>query len=294
MDVFHSFRGYFKMAGIHDYISDPSDQLVLIRFSQNARSLITATPVYRNDFFEVSLSSPQDMRFSVSGTHHRAGKAPSLTCIAPLEIQECSAASYTAEVRMLLAAPRLIGVSDYGSPFYKKYTLFNPAAPSSRFLSPEAFSLIENTFDKLQEEARYTTDPQRAFERFHATVAGAVQSPVSLPRKTSRKQELFNRFLYRLKTGSVEEHSIKEIARELTVSYTHLSDTIKEVSSAPPSAHRSKFLNALAKTYLAATDLPASRIALELGFSSPAHYTTFFKRMNRTTPGSFRNKPKIM
>lgn len=293
MEIFKSTREYFRMAGIYEYLSHPSGLLFLVRFSQNIRSLVHSTPVYRNDFFEITLSYPQQMRFSVSGFDHSTIESPTLSFIAPLEIQQCTAHEYSGEVHMLLIAPQLLGISNYNSPYYRRYPHFNPIIENTISLSSQQFDSIASNFNEIGQKLKSLSDPKIIFEDFYEAISKNLKTKFSEQDAKERKLEILESFSAQLKSSPLEKKSIKSISERLAISYTHLSDTIKEASNHPPSHHLKQFLNNLSHTYLLHTKLTASEIAFELGFSSHAHFTNFFKEANGVSPRQFRKNRNI-
>lgn len=276
------------MAGIYEYHSDASGKLILVKFSQNLRSLINATPIYRNDFFEITLSYPQQMRFNVSGQDHYTIESPTLSFIAPLEIQQCTAHEYSGEIQMLLISPELLEISNYNSPYFKSYPYFNPIIQNTLSLTANQFQSIGNCFDQIELKLKTFIDPKAIFEDFYADISKVLKNYIEIPKSSGRKFQIWESFSAQLKTTPLDKKSIKHISEKLAISYTHLSDTIKEASKHSPSHHLKIFLNNLSHTYLLHTKLTASEIAYELGFSSHAHFTNFFKEINGVSPSQFR------
>lgn len=293
MQIFKSPREYFRMAGIYEYMSDPSGLLLLVRFSQNIRSLVNTTPVYRNDFFEITLSYPQQMRFNVSGIDHFTSESPTLSFIAPLEIQQCTSHKYLGEVCMLLIAPQLLEISNYSTPYYKRYQHFNPIFDNTLSLTPDQFESIATNFNEISLKLKSQSDPKLIFEEFYKAISSRLKTQLIESDSKKRKLEILESFSAQLKASPLDKKSIKNISESIAVSYTHLSDTIKEVTNYPPSHHLKQFLNNLSHTYLLHTKLTASEIAFELGFSSHAHFATFFKEANGLSPSEFRKNRNI-
>lgn len=281
------------MAGIYQYLSDPSGLLVLVRFSHNVHSLVKTTPVYRNDFFEITLSYPQHMRFSVSGHDHNTGESPMLTFISPMEIQQCTAQEYGGEVHMLLISPRLLGITNYTSLYYNKYRLFHPSYENNLPLSPLQFDSIVSKFEKISLQLKTMAEPKALFEEFYEGVSLSLRHSSPESEAKDRKIEIWERFSALLKATPLDQKTIRTISDRLAISYTHLSDTIKEASNFPPSHHLKHFINKLSHTYLLHTKLPANEIANELGFSSHAHFSNFFKELNGVSPSHFRKNRNI-
>lgn len=281
------------MAGIYEYHSDSSGKLILVKFSQNLRSLINATPIYRNDFFEITLSHPQQMCFNVSGQDHFTNESPTLSFIAPLEIQQCTAHEYSGEIQMLLIAPELLEITNYNSPYYKRYPHFNPRTENTLSLTLNQFDSIANYFDEIELQLKTFPNPKYIFEAFYSNISEVMQHRVDIMESNKRKFQILESFFAQLKTTPLDKKSIKHISERLAISYTHLSDTIKEATNHSPSHHLKVFLNNLSHTYLLHTKLTASEIAYELGFSSHAHFTNFFKEVNGVSPSQFRKNRNI-
>ncbi|WP_291914501.1 AraC family transcriptional regulator [Chitinophaga sp. CB10] len=82
---------------------------------------------------------------------------------------------------------------------------------------------------------------------------------------------------------------LNQIARELAVSHTHLTDTIqKEKGNHPCHFYDAKIIEK-AKDLLGNPALSIADIALTLTYD-PSNFSKFFKKWTGETPGEFRNK----
>lgn len=87
---------------------------------------------------------------------------------------------------------------------------------------------------------------------------------------------------------------LNQIARELAVSHTHLTDTIqKEKGNHPCHFYDARIIDK-AKHLLIHTNTSAAQVAMILTYD-PANFSKFFKKWTGQTPGDFRkaNKKKI-
>lgn len=109
-----------------------------------------------------------------------------------------------------------------------------------------------------------------------------------------RQQEITERFLDRinqhlddLKNGRVQTtFEIRELAAQLFIHPTHLSNTVKEVLGKSACMVYEEQLIRLAKELLALPH-PVSHIAFMLDYD-PSHFTKFFKRITGSTPRQYR------
>ena len=118
--------------------------------------------------------------------------------------------------------------------------------------------------------------------RHHSTLTGAHEPP----------QDLCSRRLRRV-IDYIEAHLGEDLAQltlaaEAGVSPAHLARGFK--SAMGRSVHQHVLCRRVerAAALLGGTDQPIAEIALATGFSSQAHLTTAFQRLNRTTPAAYR------
>ena len=84
-----------------------------------------------------------------------------------------------------------------------------------------------------------------------------------------------------------EFKTLNQIATELFVSHSHLSDTVqKETGNHPCYFYDSKIIDQ-SKNMLAQNDLSIAEIARKLTYD-PSNFSKFFKKWTGTTPGEFR------
>lgn len=80
----------------------------------------------------------------------------------------------------------------------------------------------------------------------------------------------------------------QDFAGSLAVHVNYLNRAVKEVTGRPTSAHIAAAITAEAKALLKHTDWSVADIAYALGFSYPAYFNNYFKRITGITPNAFR------
>ncbi len=90
--------------------------------------------------------------------------------------------------------------------------------------------------------------------------------------------------------GQVEQlMEINQIAGELFISHTHLTDTIQQETGNHPCYFYDHKIIEQAKKMLTQTELPVAAIADRLTYD-PSNFSKFFKKWTGCTPGQFRNQ----
>lgn len=86
---------------------------------------------------------------------------------------------------------------------------------------------------------------------------------------------------------------LNEIAKELYISHSHLSDTIQQTTGHHPCHFYDLKIIDKAKSLLADTDLSIAIIAKKLTYD-PSNFGKFFKKFTGQTAGKYRKLQKIM
>jgi AraC family transcriptional regulator len=86
------------------------------------------------------------------------------------------------------------------------------------------------------------------------------------------------------------ELSIAELAREAHLSPYHFSRAFKAATGLPPHGYLTARRIEHARELLATSEMALGEIALEVGFSSQAHFTDCFHRLVGVTPRDFRRR----
>jgi AraC family transcriptional regulator len=86
--------------------------------------------------------------------------------------------------------------------------------------------------------------------------------------------------------------TIEDLSREVGLSRAHFARAFKISMGVPPHQYVTACRVARAKELLVETDAPLADIALEVGFSSQAHFTNRFRGLSELTPGQYRRSAK--
>ncbi len=85
-----------------------------------------------------------------------------------------------------------------------------------------------------------------------------------------------------------EELSLKELAAAAFLSEHYFAHLFKDVTGLTPHAYLANLRMERARTLLAQTELPITRIAAEVGYRSPSHFAHAFRGVTGETPRAFR------
>ncbi len=85
----------------------------------------------------------------------------------------------------------------------------------------------------------------------------------------------------------------QELANELHMHPNYLNSVIKSKTGRTVNDWISKRTLSIAKTLLSKTSLSSKEIAYKLGFSEPTHFSRFFKKHTKFSPGMFRKLNKV-
>lgn len=89
-------------------------------------------------------------------------------------------------------------------------------------------------------------------------------------------------------TDVLQLRTAQDFASSLAVHVNYLNRAVKAITGKPTSVHIAMRITAEAKALLQHTDWSVSEIAYALGFSYPAYFNNFFKRLTGNTPSSIR------
>ncbi|GAB3557077.1 helix-turn-helix domain-containing protein [Spirosoma fluminis] len=119
-----------------------------------------------------------------------------------------------------------------------------------------------------------------------------------LPQKIAARQHeitadflaIIDRHLADLVAGRVTEmYEIRDIAGEMNIHPTHLSNTIKLTTGKAPCFFFEEKILDVARTLLRVTQQPIAEIAATLTYD-PSNFTKFFKRFQGVTPRQYREQ----
>ena len=107
-------------------------------------------------------------------------------------------------------------------------------------------------------------------------------------RLRSRGHELFDEFRQMVEAHYREGNNVQCYADRLNVSSNYLAQVTKRISGQPPKALIDERIVGEARRLLSGTSLTVQEVAYELGFSSQAHFSKYFKKFSGLTPSDFR------
>lgn len=94
---------------------------------------------------------------------------------------------------------------------------------------------------------------------------------------------------YQIEMHSGERFQINELAREMGVHRSYLSNCFKQVYGFSPREYLTKVKSRSAKQLLLNTDMTIEEISIKLDFSSSAHFSKFFLNSVGLSPLKYRN-----
>lgn len=105
-----------------------------------------------------------------------------------------------------------------------------------------------------------------------------------------RSSELYNQFISQVNNFCRTYSDVHFYADQLNVSSRYLAQVTRRISCKTPKAIIDEYIVKEIERELSTTTHTVQEIANTFGFSSQAHLTKFFKKMNGTTPSLYRKK----
>ena len=100
--------------------------------------------------------------------------------------------------------------------------------------------------------------------------------------------QLLKSFKQLINTHYKQWHKTSEYAQELYITADHLNKVVKGLTGKTAKEHIQHKIVLEAKRMLFFTDYAQKEIAYELGFSEPAHFSSFFKKQTGSSPSKFK------
>ncbi|WP_292572497.1 AraC family transcriptional regulator [Mesorhizobium sp.] len=157
-------------------------------------------------------------------------------------------------------------------------------------------STIEMALQRIADELRYP-DPISA-TMVESQVAQLFVQLVRLNRNSRQPAKGglsafdLKRVMAMIESLSDDRLTLADLARELGISRFHFSRAFKQSTGMTPHAFIARRRLEQSADMLRSTNLSATRIAMECGFSSSSHLTTAFRRAFGANPIEFRRKCK--
>lgn len=122
-------------------------------------------------------------------------------------------------------------------------------------------------------------------------IAGELVSDISINKeKENRSIILKEKFIKLTKENFKTWKQASQYASALSISTSHLNDTVKSVTGSPISSHIQEASIIEAKRLLYFTEMTVKEIAYEVGYNEPVYFGKLFKKITKLTPLEFRNK----
>ena len=153
----------------------------------------------------------------------------------------------------------------------------------ARFKSHGDINLYASAVAYYLNEGDNAEDAQRKAHQFLN-----VQTAHS-ERLRSRGFELFDEFRQMVEAHFRESSVVSFYADRLNVSTSYLAQVTKRVSGQAPKAFIDDRIISEARRLLTSTSLTVQEISYQLGFTSQAHFTKYFKKLTGLTPSDFRS-----
>lgn len=190
--------------------------------------------------------------------------------------------------------------SNYGS--LKEYPVFKPGGFPVYDLHANEVGHISSIFQQMIGEL--STDfefkdevlKNLVFQLIHSTLKMRPTQSIK-PDKQNASSRIASMFIELLEKqfplekneSRVQLRSPSDFAGQLSVHVNHLNKSVKEVMQKTTSELIMHRIYKEAKILLKHSTWNVSEIAYTLGFESPAHFNTFFKKQSQLTPSQFRN-----
>ncbi|WP_108870313.1 AraC family transcriptional regulator [Aquimarina aquimarini] len=165
-------------------------------------------------------------------------------------------------------------------------------------LSKNDIKSIKSHFQSILEEYKQPDEAftskaivQYLFVSFMLKIERIAREIVIITSKTTtsnHKKTLYVKFLSLLEENFMTNHSMDFYTEKLSLSRRKLSDLVKEFSGITAKRYLLNRIILEAKRLLAYSNHNLKEICYDLGFESPAYFSTLFKEMTGKTPNEYR------
>lgn len=122
-------------------------------------------------------------------------------------------------------------------------------------------------------------------------IAGELVSDIFINKeKENRSIILKEKFIKLTKENFKTWKQASQYASALSISTSHLNDTVKSLTGSSVSTHIQEVSIIEAKRLLYFTEMTVKEIAYEVGYNEPVYFGKLFKKITKLTPLEFRNK----
>lgn len=118
------------------------------------------------------------------------------------------------------------------------------------------------------------------------------ERPIRTETALSRSEEICKTFSHLVIQHYTEERNILYYAKQMNITPTHLSNTVKHVTGKTVMDIISEVVIVDAKAQLKSTNIPIHEIAESLNFPNVSFFGKYFKRLTGMSPQQYRNSDK--
>ena len=286
--VFEDFETFFRVAALPDPVRETRFHIVRHEDLGNATAVL---PPYRQGYYEISLNLADGVRFSIDGfTEHSLRNT--LTFAAPyrlLSLEVAEDARRQGRGFLIFAAAEFLG-GENAAAIARDFPYFDPDSdPTIRIGADEVNTLLpifESLYAEFTRQLPFSSHVVRAQLSSLLWTCRRFYGHRSAPPATGARR-LFDAFRELVLTdGGL--YSVRDYADKLFVTPRHLSDSVRKVSGQGPLGIIQTHRLTAAKELLLRTPMTIAQIADKLSFSSPAHFTAFFRDRVGCPPLVFR------
>lgn len=251
------------------------------------------------DFYFISLKDGMTgkMKYGRSSYDFEEG---TMVFVAPGQVYAAGEVKIEPESKgwTLLVHPDLIRKSELGREI-DNYSFFSYDVNEALHLSEDEKQTLTDLVEKIQKELNQNIDShtqhlivanikllldycRRYYDRQFYTRTNANRDIIS------RFETLLKEYYSKALHVEMGVPTVKYCGKELGISANYLSDLLKKETGRNAREHIHSFIIDRAKNELLGSSQPISRIALDLGFEYPPHFTKLFKNNTGLTPSEFR------
>jgi AraC-like DNA-binding protein/quercetin dioxygenase-like cupin family protein len=274
-------------------LNAPSGYNILIELIGIASSLYHGTSQFhRDDHYQFLFASQGKFHFQIDFKDVEMS-APFILCIEPKEVHRTVKLD-NAKAFVLGIEPAFLD-EEYQAFFGRKdCKLLKPI--STNDISFKTVETILNTAYQLQNNKNSIYISRSLFLLINSIFCLLIdtyrknshkESPVSGEKRAVTIERKFNILL---KQYYVHFKKPSQYAEKLSITTSHLNDSVKEISGKSVSENIQQYNITEAKRLLYFTDLEIREIAFRIGYEDAVYFGKLFKKLTQLTPLEFRNK----
>ncbi len=235
----------------------------------------------------IHVGSPIQLERQVNGKFVRSCFSCGDIIVSPPNLYHSAYWEEEAEFLILSIEPAIIA--------HAAYDLLNPDRLEIMPLLKARDPLIQHMGLALKAELEATGEASRLYAEslFNALCVHLIQRYSTSKQQVPTYSGGLPRHKLRRAIAYINEHleknlTITEIAETVGMSPYHFARAFKQSTGIPPHRYLVERRIEQAKILLNQTDLSVAQIATRVGFATPSHFTTVFRKHLKTTPNAYR------